>query len=169
MASNAAEIIRQCLTAIFSVAAVFAATMLLTKFVQANVSTIYLAAVMFAAWRGGLLAGLVATLLSVVIALVFFVAPAYTFSLEDGLFELLIFTLASVLVSSLAAGREHALALEQSARLEAEKANRIKDEFLATVSHELRTPLTTIKTLARLLLRQDPPKKSVREYLERSL
>ena len=47
-----------------------------------------------------------------------------------------------------------------------ESANRLKDEFLATVSHELRTPLTTIKTLARLLLRQDPPEEKRREYLE---
>jgi signal transduction histidine kinase/ActR/RegA family two-component response regulator len=36
------------------------------------------------------------------------------------------------------------LASEQIARLQAESANRAKDDFLAVVSHELRTPLTSI-------------------------
>jgi len=48
--------------------------------------------------------------------------------------------------------RRQALEREKEARIEAEEANRVKDEFLSTLSHELRTPLTAIMGWSNLLL-----------------
>lgn len=49
------------------------------------------------------------------------------------------------------AERERLLEREQNARKDAEIANRLRDEFLATVSHELRAPLNSILGWARLM------------------
>ncbi|BAU08574.1 response regulator [Fischerella sp. NIES-3754] len=55
---------------------------------------------------------------------------------------------------------------EQTSRQEAETANRLKDEFLATLSHELRTPLTSILGWARLLRQRKLNEEAITRAIE---
>lgn len=58
--------------------------------------------------------------------------------------------------------RDRLLEAERIARAEAERANRVKDDFVAVVSHELRTPLNAILGWTEVLLQGRPDQQTIR-------
>lgn len=171
--SKAGRRLQHYFVAVWTVALAFLVTLLLSSVVTPGMSPIFLVAVIVSAWRGGLGPGLFATALSAFASAFVFLPPAFTLRVDrDDLLQLANFVLVSIVIGTLGAARRKAesdrealLSREKQARIDAERANAVKDEFLAAVSHELRTPLTTIKTLTRLLLRKRPSEEERQEYL----
>jgi PAS domain S-box-containing protein len=62
--------------------------------------------------------------------------------------------------------RDRLLAGEREARQDAERANRMKDEFLSIVSHELRTPLHAILGWSQMLAKREVNKEDLTEGLQ---
>lgn len=160
--------------AFWTVGIAFTATLLLSPLMQPGVSPLFLLAVMISAWRGGLSVGLLATFLAAFANVFIFLPPKYSLDIDhNDWLQMIVFSFAAIVIGSLSASRktaeeakETSLIKEQAARIEAEKANAVKDEFLAAVSHELRTPLTTIKTLTRVMQRRELQREEQAEYLK---
>jgi len=138
--------------AILAVAAAAAITRLLWREGDSAIFPLFFGAVVVASWYGGLGPGLFVTALSAVVTAFVLLPPARTFAAaRDDVLRLLVFTLISLLTSSLHAAQRRARQQEHRARQAAEEAAAAKGRFLAMVSHELRNPLNPILTLASAL------------------
>src|SRR3982751_1009835 len=92
--------------AVGSVAITFVITLLLSPLVPPDISSLFLIAVMVSAWRGGLGAGLLATVLSALIDIFIFLPPTASLSFDNGDFlQLVVNTIAAVIVGTLSASQ----------------------------------------------------------------
>ncbi len=139
---------------------------------QRGAFLLFTPAVMLAAWYGGLWPGLLATGLSAAFGGKVVASTGGHIAVEDwdrlALFLVVgvAVTWLQVRVSAASARVSMLLARERAARSEAEAANRLKDEFLATVSHELGGPLTAMVGWASMLRDQALDARSVRRAAE---
>jgi signal transduction histidine kinase len=155
----------------YSVAIVATAVAFTTRFLLKSVLgdvaplLMFTLSVVVSAWYGGLGPGLLATALSAFLGDYFFIEPFNSSRIYPERIEEVIFLGIGMSISVLSQARlsllekwrqlldseRDARMAAEGARMVAEDANRLKDEFLCTVSHELRTPLTAINGWASML------------------
>lgn len=140
--------------ALVFVTAAFALTLAVRQVALRAYFILFVPAVMFSTWFGGLTSGMIASALTVV-ATVFLLPRA---ELADQFAWLVVAALVSIGTSILTDARHRAEAElaaraeeERSRRRDAESLSQLKTDVLVQVAHELRQPLGAISTAARLL------------------
>ncbi len=124
------------------------ATTLLWPLIAPAADPLFLAAVMFSAWSGGLGPGLLATALSMLCTNYFFSDPAH--SILDDLFRSIIFALVSIFISWLSHTRRLSEARIQASLEEKEALLREKEVLLKEIHHRVKNNLQTIVGLLNL-------------------
>lgn len=132
----------------------------------------FLLPMLFAAYLFGSVLATYAYLFTMVVvnAIVWMETPQtfFTRSYFSGMFSFTLFAALIILYSrrheAVLSRLDESLAREKEARQEAETANRLKDQFLATLSHELRTPINVILGYLQILL--DERSRNPRRALE---
>ena len=113
--------------------------------------------IIITSWYGGLLPGLFATLVGLIIGDYFFTHPFYSFTINNtpDFIRVLLFGIIGILISILSQLLHDALDKAQREAKEQkrvasllQKANEQKSTFLNVVAHELKTPITIIRILA---------------------
>lgn len=122
---------------------------------------LFLPAVMVTAWYAGLGPAIVATLLGAMVADYFWVKPLHTIEVSHigELVNSSTFVVLGLVISWLARR-------VRKAKLDADSANRAKDQFLAALSHELRNPLTPALITVSALAEDDRLPSGIRDDLE---
>ncbi len=122
-----------------------------------NPAVIYFTAVVFAAFHGGILPGLVSAAITLIYAAFFFSTPGAPFTFTPDNFARMMVLVISTPAVAIMVGFLQSRAARTAALLRdrdsAEAASRIKSAFVANMSHELRTPLNAILGFSEMLER----------------
>jgi signal transduction histidine kinase len=137
-------------------------SLLLYPFAPHLPALLFLGSVAITAWFGGLRAGLLATLLSVLLTNFFFHAPRYqlTLNMEEGI-ELAIFASIAALISKLVAERHFAL-------MELRQTNERLEELVAERTAELRQANVLLREANRQLQAEIRERQQMAQELKRS-